>query len=133
MKLNPRSQQPPPRRRLVSGAFSIAVLFLATGAAHARPVFKWQCGKITVSLHESSVMVADDERYGSLTFEPHLPVRRDDQPGPRRSIHFAWDLEHYPTKETGEPGDYPVLTGGRAFLNGKRCKDYVYVRTKDSE
>ena len=35
MKLNPRSQQPPPRRKLVSGVFSLAVLFLATGTARS--------------------------------------------------------------------------------------------------
>jgi hypothetical protein len=116
---------------LLAGVAALSVL--CASAAHAKPVFKWQCGKFTVSLHESSVLVADEERYGSLTFEPHFPVRRDDQPGPRRSIHFEWDLEHYPTKETGEPGDYPVLTGGRAFLNGKRCKDYVPVKTKTGE
>jgi hypothetical protein len=38
MKLNPRSQQPTQRRKLVSGVFSIAVLFLATGTAHAAHV-----------------------------------------------------------------------------------------------
>ena len=38
MKLNLRSQQPPPRRKLVSGVFSIAALFLATGTAQARLV-----------------------------------------------------------------------------------------------
>jgi hypothetical protein len=34
MKLNSRSQQPLPRRKLVSGVFSVAALFLATGTAH---------------------------------------------------------------------------------------------------
>jgi hypothetical protein len=47
MKLTPRSQQPvrsgvlPPRHKLVSGVFSIAALFLATGAAHAADQQWW--------------------------------------------------------------------------------------------
>jgi hypothetical protein len=39
MKLNPCSQQPPPRRKLVSGAFSIAALLMATSAVYAH---EWQ-------------------------------------------------------------------------------------------
>jgi hypothetical protein len=48
MKLNLRSQQPPPRRKLVSGVFSLAVLFLATGTAHAEDTRKWiwRCGLV---------------------------------------------------------------------------------------
>jgi hypothetical protein len=49
MKLNPRSQQPvrsgvlPPRRKLVSGVFSLAMLFLATGTAHAQNAEQQRC------------------------------------------------------------------------------------------
>jgi hypothetical protein len=52
MKLNPRSQQPSPRRKLVGGAFSIAVLFLTTGTAHAKAIF--QCGPFKIAFERDA-------------------------------------------------------------------------------
>jgi len=62
---------------------------------------------------------------GSIVFEPRFPKGFD--------IHFKWNGHHPPAKMVDEPGEWATLTGGNAFLNGKRCKDYVYVQTKSNE
>src|SRR5262249_53313937 len=105
---------------------SIASLFLATGAAHATPIYKWQCGQYTVILHASSVGAPETQRYAYIMFKALFP--------PGQDVHFKWPhsgapkLIDDPTEE-----DWAVFTGGKAFLNGKRCKDYVPIKTKSDE
>ena len=98
----------------------IAALFLATGTVHAKPVIKWQCGRTVVSLHESSFGTPDEHYSVNISFKPAV----------RRNYSFEWNPK-FERKEIKEPnpteteGDWGVATGGKAYLNGKPCKDYV--------
>src|SRR5262245_19290948 len=91
MKLNPRSQQSPPRRKLVR-VFSIAVLFLATGAAHAGPFYKWHCGEYTVTVHHKPPQqTSNDRSYGYIQIEPYLPSHDVHfSPKPRCSLQMEF-------------------------------------------
>ena len=104
-------------RRLI---IAVAALFLATPAANAKPVIKWQCGRTVVSLHESSFGTPDEHYSVNISFKPAV----------RRNYSFEWNTK-FERKEIEEPNpteteiDWGVATGGKAYLNGKRCKDYV--------
>ena len=104
----------------------IAALFLATGAAHAGPFYKWQCGEYTVTVqHKPPQQTSNDRFYGYIQIEPYLPSH---------DVHFKWNLDpNAPNaKEVDDPEgvDWGTFTGGKASLNGKRCKDYVPIKTK---
>jgi len=101
---------------------SIAALFLATGTAQASPIYKWQCGKHAVTIqYKPPWQTSDGESfYAYIQFEPRFPS--DD-------IHFKWDRNKLNVKEIPD-GDWPTYTGGKAWLNGKRCKVYVPGKTK---
>jgi len=110
------------KKALLAG---IAALFLATGAAHAKPVIKWQCGRTVVSLHESSFGTPDEHYSVEISFKPAV----------HRNYSFAWN-PRFERKEIEEPnptetgGEWGGATGGEAWLNGKRCKDYIPSKTK---
>jgi len=97
-------------------AYALAAALLASGAhtASATPYYKWQCGQYTVTLHASNV--GSPEPYGSIAFEPHFPSR---------DIRFKWNVDHSALRQVDEPAEWAVFTGGVAYLNGKRCKEYV--------
>jgi hypothetical protein len=103
-----------PMKRALALTLAVAVLASNAHTASAAPYYKWQCGQYTVILHGSSF--GSPEPYASIVFEPHVPSR---------DIHFKWDLDHSPLKQVDEPADWATFTGGVAYLNGKRCKDYV--------
>ena len=94
---------------------SIAALLMATSAARATPQYKWQSGQYTVTLHASGV--GSEEPWASITFEPRFPSG---------DIRFKWDRGHPPAKPVDEPGDYATFTGGKVFLNGKRCNEQMF-------
>jgi hypothetical protein len=89
-------------------------IFVALRPAQATPKYKWQCGQYIVTLHASSA--GSEEPYASIVFEPRFPGG---------DIHFKWDRNNIPAKRVDEPDDWAIFTGGKAFLDGKRCKDYV--------
>jgi hypothetical protein len=101
---------------LVAGVAALAVL--TASAASTKPLIKWQCGRTLVILHESSFGA---ERH-SVTIEF--------KPAVRRNYSFEWNAD-FERKWVDEPNpgqmevDYGVATGDEAWLNGKRCKDYV--------
>jgi hypothetical protein len=104
----------------------VAVLLMATGAAHASPIYKWQCGQYTVILHGSSVGTPESERWSYVMFKPSFP--------PGQDVHFKWPHSGAPKPvDDPEEEDFAVFTGGKAFLNGKRCKDYVPGKTTIGE
>jgi len=46
---------------------TIAALLLATGAAHAGPFYKWQCGEYTVTVqHKPPQQTSNDRSYGYI-------------------------------------------------------------------
>jgi hypothetical protein len=100
---------------------AVAALLVAT-SANARPFYKWQCGEYVVTLHGSTMMAPDEKRYESMAFKPKLP---EDRRG-RISIIFSWSGPVDKEVKAAEDyeGEWGVYTGGKAFLNGKRCKDY---------
>jgi hypothetical protein len=74
-----------------------------------------------------------DARESALWQVPSRRRRTAGQHFPPGEIRFWWDRSHPPAKQVDEPGDWATFTGSKAFLNGKRCKDYVYVKPKSSE
>jgi len=94
MKLNLRSQQSTPRRKLVSGVFSIAALFLATGAAQAGRYHDWNCGN---------------------------GVRVQTQYDKSRNT-YGFAIEGLKAKNVGIRSLW-VAKDGTVYLNGKHCND----------
>jgi hypothetical protein len=100
------------------------VAALSISAAQAKPLIKWQCGRTLVILHESSF--GAPKHFVSIEFKPIS----------RRSLYFEWDTD-FERKSIDEPetgrgeADYGTATGGEAFLNGKRCNDYVPRKRKE--
>ena len=107
----------------------VAVLFLATGTAHAKPVIKWQCGRTLVMLHENSFGAPRHWPSGNETersvYIEFKPVVRGN-----KILSFEWDPDFERKWIDNPQGDYGTATGGEAWLNGKRCKDYVPDKAK---
>jgi hypothetical protein len=104
------------KKLLLAGVAALSVL--SASAAHTTPFYKWQCGKYTVILHAVSPGAPESERWSSLTVKPHWPK-------PFGVVHFKWDAMGMKQVDDDEE-DFATYTGGKASLNGKRCKDYVY-------
>jgi hypothetical protein len=92
------------------GALSV----LSASGASAAPEYKYQCGRYTVTLFGTGV--DPEDAYNEISFRPPLP---------NFEFHFKWQGGDFARKQVDEEGEWAIYTGGKAWLNGKRCKDYV--------
>ena len=112
-------------------AVIITTLLLATGTAQALPIAEWQCGDITVNI---TTPRGADHTTVTITGPAGFTFNKG-RVG--HNFHFRFSAEA--TEKGGfksvemEGGDFRGYTGGKVYLNGKRCKDYVYDEPKSGE
>jgi hypothetical protein len=100
-------------------AYALAATLLAT-SAHAYPVGEWQCGNISVNISSPAGRGGPETTTVTIT-GPHGFTFNKGRVG--HNFNFRFKAEG-PFKDAQMP-EYIGYTGGKVYLNGKRCKDYV--------
>ena|SRR5258708_5729489 len=114
------------------GCFAILAVLLASAApASARNFVNWQCGEIYVTVYSTAGHKVGLDHH---TYEVEISALRDPPKGAPLEVHFRW-MPNYSDrvlnqKEAAQWGYYTgpgldgaYLSNGRAYLNGKRCRE----------
>jgi len=96
----------------------LAALLTAATPASARNIVDWQCGEIEASL---TVTAAHKTSLDYLYYSIDLSGFRNPP-----NLRFKWIAD--PRCERGED-----CTNGKAYLNGKPCKEIPYDQNADDE
>jgi hypothetical protein len=100
------------------------IAFMAIPPAHSYPVAEWQCGDISVNIMSPrDHLGGPNETVVTLT-GPGAFTRNKGRLGHHFRFHFTVELNEGEGRQV-RMGEFMGWTGGKAYLNGKRCKDYV--------
>jgi hypothetical protein len=101
-------------------AIFIAAMAVRPAPTAASPVAAWQCGNITVSISSPAGRGGLEETTVTL-IGPDGFTSNKGRVGHDFHFRFTMEGEGRPVRMR----EYMGWTGGKAYLNSKRCKDYV--------